>query len=154
MNNIKRINIVLNYIEEKLCEDLNEEAIEKIVCCNFQQFLRIFSYVTGISLYEYIRRRKLTAAAMELKYNKQNIIDIAICYGYDTHSGFSRAFKMYHKATPTEVINGIKEPKVFDRLFFLNPSSANSEIYRIEKGEVKMAKLTHIEFKKLSHTRL
>ena len=148
MDNIKRINNVLDYVEENLCGNLDEEAVSKIACCSFQQFLRIFSYITEISLSEYIRRRRLTIAAIELKHSRQNIIDTAIRCGYDTHSGFSRAFRMYHDATPTEVIEGIKEPKIFDRLFFLSPSSAKSKVYRIEEGDVKMAKLTNIEFKK------
>lgn len=147
MDNTKRVNMVLDYIEERLCDELDEEAVSKIACCSFQQFLRIFSYIAGISLHEYIRRRKLTAAAVELRGNCQNIIDIAVRYGYDTHSGFSRAFKTHHNATPTEIIEGTKEPQMFERLFFLSPFSEKNKTYRIEKGDLKMAKLTNIDFK-------
>ena len=147
MDNIKRVNMVLDYIEQNICEDLDGEEISKISCCSFQQFQRIFSYVAEMSLYEYIRKRKLTIAAINLKNNQQSITDVAIQYGYETHSGFSRAFKIHHNATPTEIIEGIKEPKIFNRLFFLKPSSTKSEIYRVEKGETKMARLTHVEFK-------
>ncbi|ACZ06971.1 DNA-binding transcriptional regulator SoxS [Sebaldella termitidis] len=154
MDNTKRVNMVLDYIEQQLCHELDEEAVSRIACCSFQQFLRIFSYMTGISLHEYIRRRKLSAAAEELVKNRRNILDTAVSYGYDTHSGFSRAFKMHHNATPTEIIEGIKEPQLFERLFFLSPSSAENKTYRIEKGDLKMAKLTNIGFKSFGPYRL
>ena len=64
MDNTKRVNMVLDYIEQQLCHELDEEAVSRIACCSFQQFLRIFSYMTGISLHEYIRRRKLSAMGM------------------------------------------------------------------------------------------
>ena len=147
MDNTKRVNMVLDYIEQRLCDEIDEEAVSKITCCSFQQFLRVFSYIAGISLQEYIRRRKLTAAAIELRQSRQNIIELAVRYGYDTHSGFSRAFKIHHNATPTEISEGIKEPQLFERLFFLSPSSAKNKSYRIEEGDLKMAKLTNIEFK-------
>ena len=147
VDNTKRVNMVLDYIEQRLCDEVDEETVSKIACCSFQQFLRVFSYIAGISLQDYIRRRKLTVAAMELRQNRENIINIAVRYGYDTHSGFSRAFKMYHNATPTEVIEGAKEPQLFERLFFLSPSSGGNKAYRIEKGDLKMAKLINIEFK-------
>jgi AraC family transcriptional regulator len=147
LDNTKRVNMVLDYIEQRLCEDLDEDAVSKIACCSFQQFQRIFSYIAGVSLTEYIRRRRLSAAAAELRDKGQNIIDTAVRYGYDTHSGFSRAFKMYHGATPTEIIERVKEPKLFERMFFLSPSSAANKTYRMEKGDLKTAGLTHIEFK-------
>ena len=139
--------MVLDYIEQQLCSELDEEAVSRIACCSFQQFLRIFSYMAGISLHEYIRKRKLSAAAEELVKNRRNILDIAVRYGYDTHSGFLRAFKMHHNATPTEIIEGIKEPQLFERLFFLSPFSAENKTYRVEKGDLKMAKLTNIGFR-------
>ena len=48
MDNTKRVNMVLDYIEQQLCNELDEEAVSRIACCSFQQFLRIFSYMTGI----------------------------------------------------------------------------------------------------------
>ena len=146
--------MVLDYIEQQLCSELDEEAVSRIACCSFQQFLRIFSYMAGISLHEYIRKRKLSAAAEELVKNRRNILDIAVRYGYDTHSGFLRAFKMHHNATPTEIIEGIKEPQLFERLFFLSPSSVENKTYRVEKGDLKMAKLTNIGFRSFGSYRV
>ena len=148
MNSIDRINMVLEYIEQKLCEEQDETHIAKIAACSFAQFQRIFSYLSGMPLHEYIRKRKLTVAAIDLKRGQENITDIAFRYGYDTPSGFTRAFKAYHHATPTEVINGEKEPVLFDHLFFLNPLNSRNQTYRVEKGRVKMAKLSQIDFKK------
>ncbi len=45
------------------------------------QFGRVFSYVVGVSLSEYIRRRRLTLAALDLQSSNKKVIDIAIKYG-------------------------------------------------------------------------
>ena len=81
MNSIDRINMVIDYIEQKLHGELDEKGIARIAGCSFQQFQRIFSFITGMPLHEYIRKRKLTVAAIELRHGQQNVIDIAVRYG-------------------------------------------------------------------------
>jgi AraC family transcriptional regulator len=139
--------MALDYIERNLCEELDEKMIAAIAGCTFSQFQRIFSYIAGISLYEYLRKRRLTLAAIELRHGGRSIIDTAVRYGYDTPSGFARAFKAHHQATPTEVKSGAKAPKLFSRLYFIGPAYTGNNAYRFHEGELKMAKLTHIDFK-------
>ena len=50
---------------------------------------------------EYIRKRKMTLAAMDLKEKKERVIDVALKYGYDSADAFSRAFMTFHVITPT-----------------------------------------------------
>ena len=139
--------MALDTIEQSLSDELNEKMIASIAGCPFPQFQRMFSYIAGISLTDYIRKRRLTLAAVELAHSRRSILDTAVRYGYDTPSGFARAFKAHHQATPTEIMSGAKAPRLFGRLFFVSPSYTGAGMYRIEKGEMKMAKLNHIEFK-------
>ena len=57
MDFMNRMSEIINYIEEHIVEDFDFNELEKIVCCNAYQFGRIFSYMVGISLTEYIRNR-------------------------------------------------------------------------------------------------
>jgi len=48
---------------------------------------------------EYVRNRRLAFAAAELSKNRK-VIDIAMDYGFETHSGFTKAFKRYFGCPP------------------------------------------------------
>ncbi|MDE6641707.1 MAG: helix-turn-helix domain-containing protein [Acetatifactor sp.] len=61
----------------------------------------IFSYMTGMTLNEYIRCRRLTLAARDLQHGRAPIIHIAMKYGYDSAAAFSRAFAKQHGITPS-----------------------------------------------------
>lgn len=148
MNSIEQINFALDYIEQNIGDEIDEKIVTSIVGCSFSQYQRTFSFMTGISLYEYVRNRRLSLSAIELKHTQQNIIDVGVKYGYKTASGFSRAFKGYHNATPSEIMNGEKEPRLFDRLFFISPQYSGNKAYRFEKEKLKMARINNIEFKK------
>ena len=58
---LKRLSAAIDYIENNLEGDLSYEEAAQIACCSVFYFQRIFSYVAGISLSEYIRRRRITA---------------------------------------------------------------------------------------------
>lgn len=93
----------VNYIEEHLDDDIDNDKIAQITCCSYDNFQRIFSFVFGISLAEYIRYRRLTLSAIELQKSDARIIDIAIKYGYASHEAFSRAFIKFHGVSPKDV---------------------------------------------------
>jgi AraC-type DNA-binding domain-containing proteins len=65
-------------------------------------FQRIFIFVSGISISDYVRKRRLTLAGHDLKDNDISILDAAIKYGFQTNSSFTRAFKEHHGITPSE----------------------------------------------------
>ena len=56
----------------------------------------MFSYVAGISLAEYIRKRRMSQAAFELQRTDRKVIDIALKYGYNSPTSFNRAFQNVH----------------------------------------------------------
>jgi AraC family transcriptional regulator len=45
----------------------------------------------------------MTLAAFELQNSRAKVIDLALKYGYDSPTSFSRAFQMIHGVTPSAV---------------------------------------------------
>ncbi len=101
MNMLKQLNAAMEYIEANLCDEINIDMAAGIACITADSFIRFFSYMTGMTLTEYIRRRRLTLACDELKNSKTPISDLAIKYGYDSGVSFSRAFTKQHGITPS-----------------------------------------------------
>jgi len=66
----------------------------------------MFSYIANKSLSEYIRNRRLTLAAFDILNSTDNIIDIAMKYGYSSHDSFTRAFQKFHGVLPSKVRTG------------------------------------------------
>lgn len=90
----------VDYIEKNLTHDI--ELSKVIECTGFSKyhFMRIFKSILGYSAGDYIRRRKMTEAAIELRKSEMNIIDIAVMFGYNSHEAFTRAFKEVFNTTP------------------------------------------------------
>lgn len=82
MDLLKKMNEALNYIEENLTEEIDFKEVARLAVCSEYHFKRMFSLLAGITLSEYIRRRRLTLAAFELSSNNMRAIDIAVKYGY------------------------------------------------------------------------
>ena len=97
---LKKLSEAIAYIEDNLDNEISYDKAAEIACCSTCYFQRIFSYVTGISLSEYVRRRKMTMAAFELQNTNQKVIDIALKYGYTSPTSFNRAFQNVHGITP------------------------------------------------------
>ena len=76
MDIMKSFNLAIDYIEDNLTDELDEKEITRITGYSFPMFSRIFSIVSGYSLSEYIRLRKMTNAAIDLKNSDKRIIDI------------------------------------------------------------------------------
>jgi AraC family transcriptional regulator len=100
---VDRINKVIDYLEENLGEPISEKAIEKIAACPYALLQGAFSQITGISLSEYVRRRKLTRAAYDILNSGEKLIDIGLKYGYQSPDAFRVAFKCLHGIAPVEV---------------------------------------------------
>lgn len=107
MNIIQAFNKTIAYIEDNLEDEIDERQISLISGYSFAMFARIFSILTGYGLNEYIRLRKLTKSAFDLRDTNEKIIDIALKYGYDNANSFTFAFKKFHNHTPTDVRNGL-----------------------------------------------
>lgn len=101
MDTIKRFNEAMDYIEENLKHTIDEHMIERITLCPSGLFYRMFPVLSGLTLSEYIRRRKLSLAGLELLKTSKTITEIALEYGYDSPDAFSFAFKQLHGLSPS-----------------------------------------------------
>ena len=97
---VNRMNQAIDYVENNLNQEIDYEEISRIMGCPFSVFQRSFTQITGISLSEYVRNRKLTCAAYDLQNTDYKIIDIAMKYGYESSDAFSVAFKRMHGVMP------------------------------------------------------
>lgn len=102
MNALLHMNLAMQYIEGHLLEELDLQRVAQLACCSEYHFKRMFSFLSGFSLGEYIRLRKLTLAAVELRDTSVKVIDLALKYGYDSPDAFTRAFQLWHGMTPSE----------------------------------------------------
>ena len=131
---IERLNSVINYIEENLTEEIDTDEISKIALCSYYHFQRIFAYMADIPLSEYIRRRKMSRAAVDLQDKNNKVIEISLKYGYDSPTAFNRAFQRIHGIAPSEVRGSGRSLKAYPPISFKISMKGDSAMdYRIEK---------------------
>lgn len=136
MNSLKNMNDALSFIEENLTNRIDSHEVAKRALCSEYHFRRMFSFLAGVTLSEYIRRRRLTLAAFELNNSNFRIIDIAIKYGYNSPDSFTRAFHSLHGITPSEARNNGQTIKAYPRMTFqLSIKGGIAMDYRIEGKE-------------------
>lgn len=99
MSYAQAVQIILEYIDKNLQEEITTEVLAQKAGFSLYHFCRVFRWETGYAVMEYVRRRRLAFAAAELA-SPQKIIDIALKYGFETHAGFSKAFKRVYACTP------------------------------------------------------
>ena len=140
MDSLSSMNEALEYIEGHLTQDIDYNEISKIAYCSEYHFRRMFSFLSGIGLSEYIRRRRLTLAALDLKDPNLRVIDAAVKYGYDSADSFSRAFHSMHGILPSEARNENAQLKAYPRMTFQLSIKGGCEMnYRIvEKGPFRL----------------
>ncbi|MDZ5607908.1 AraC family transcriptional regulator [Bacillus pseudomycoides] len=136
MDLLENMNGALNYIEKNLTNDIDFKEVARLAFCSEYHFKRMFSFLAGISLSEYIRRRRLTLAAFDLKDSGIKVIDVAIKYGYNSPDSFARAFQTLHGVTPSAARNNGHLLKAYPRMTFqLSIKGGNEMNYRIEEKE-------------------
>lgn len=131
---VERLNQSINYIEENLDGTINYDEAARIACCSTFHFQRMFSYIAGIPLSEYIRRRRMTTAAFTLQSTDMKIIDIALQYGYESPTSFNRAFQSVHGVSPSSARAEGVSLKAFPRITFTISIKGDVQMnYKIEK---------------------
>jgi AraC-type DNA-binding domain-containing proteins len=121
MNFIKRMNSVLEYIEDNLDGEISDDRIAILSANSKGMFQRIFTMITDMTLSEYIRKRRLTRATADIQNTDEKIIDIAIKYGYNSPDAFTTAFKSFHGITPSAAKTHNIDLQSFRRITF-NPN--------------------------------
>ena len=102
---LENLSNAIEFIENNLDKEISLDAAAQIACCSTYYFQRMFTYVSGISLSEYIRRRRMSQAAFELQKTDKKVLDIALKYGYSSPTAFNRAFQSVHGITPVAAKN-------------------------------------------------
>ena len=116
MNWDEKMNKTIDYIEANLDSKIDLDKAAKIMCQSKISFLRTFSMIMNMSINEYIRRRRMTLAAIELQNSSAKIIDIALEYGYETPESFTRAFKEIQGISPSAARKKLGQLKLFPRI--------------------------------------
>lgn len=136
MDWLKEMNQALDYIEANLQAEIQIERAAQLACCSTYHFQRMFSFITGVPLAEYIRRRRLTLAAFALQNTDAKVIDVALQSGYESPEAFSRAFSRLHGVAPASARGKGVTVKAYPRISFQITVKGDSEMnYRIEQKE-------------------
>lgn len=144
MDILKHLNDAASYIEAHLCDEINMNELSHITLYTPDSFNRFFSYMTGMTLHEYIRKRRLTLAAYELRKSDSKVIDVALKYGYDNADAFTRAFIKQHGVTPTKARSLTVPLKVYPPVSFhiLIKGAREMDFKIIETNEIKLKGLS------------
>lgn len=134
---LERMTRAMDYIEANLTGEIHLNEAARMAYCTSYQFQRMFSFITDVTLAEYIRRRRLTLAALELQNGgSARVIDVAMKYGYESPVSFARAFHAVHGITPAMARQDGIVLKAYPRVsFFITIKGAEAMNYRIETKE-------------------
>lgn len=96
----------LDYMEAHLREEIGIEEVAQAAFLSPFYLQKGFKILTGYTVGEYLRCRRLYCAGLELASGEEKIIDLALRYGYDTPESFAKAFRRFHGCSPHQVRSG------------------------------------------------
>jgi AraC family transcriptional regulator len=109
----------IDYMEDNMDKEIYYDEMAKEACSSSFHFQRMFHMITGMTVADYIRKRRLTLAAQELAIStKIKVIEVALKYGYETPEAFTKAFKKAHGITPSAAREPGISLKAFPRISF------------------------------------
>ena len=117
MNWLDAMNRAVEYLEANITEKLDIEEVAKIALSSTFHFQRMYHMITGVTIAEYVRRRRLTLAAQDILSGKK-IIDVAYRYGYETPEAFTKAFGKMHGISPSAARQLGANLKAYPKLSF------------------------------------
>ena len=100
---LNELNQVVEYIEDHLTDDLSLDVIAEFAGVSDYHFRKVFFYLSGLTLSEYVKNRRLSEATLDL-LNGEKVTDVAFKYGYQSLDGFTRAYKKWSGYLPSEAI--------------------------------------------------
>lgn len=99
---IQGMRAAIDYMEDHLTERMEMKDIAAEAGFSPFHFMRMFTMLTGLTVGEYIRNRRLTLAGQTLSFSEEKVVDVALRYGYETHEAFSKAFRRFHGVSPSQ----------------------------------------------------
>lgn len=135
MNWLDAMNRAVKYLEDDITKKLDIEKVAKIALSSPFHFQRMYHMITGITVAEYIRRRRLTLAAQDI-VSGEKVINVAYKYGYETPEAFTKAFRKMHGISPTAAREPGANLKAYPKLsFHISIKGDKNMDYKIvEKG--------------------
>ncbi len=130
----ERLNAAIERMEASLETEMDWEDAARAANCSLYHFFRVFEVVAGMGAAEYLRKRRLSVAALELAAGKGKVIDLALRYGYETPEAFCKAFKRAFGITPSAARKTKAPLSIFTRMrVSLVLKGAEDMKYRIEE---------------------
>lgn len=102
LKNSNAIDGSIDFIESRLTEAIDVGELAQQAFFSKTHYQRLFRAIVGEPVMEYVKNRRLQLACCDVQTGNTGILDIALKYGYDSHEGFTRAFKAYFGVTPSE----------------------------------------------------
>ncbi|MGW7594857.1 AraC family transcriptional regulator, partial [Streptomyces rubiginosohelvolus] len=137
---LERLNEALDHIDSRLDQRIEVAELARIAMTSEYHFRRLFSALAGISLSEYIRRRRLTLAGAEVLAGERTLLEIAVRYGYGSGEAFARAFRAMHGVGPGEARRAgaslSSQPRMSFRLIVEGSSSMRYRV--VEKARFQV----------------
>ena len=134
MSFLEQLNDSIAYLEDHMTGEIEIEEAAKRTFTSMYHYQRLFHMVTGITVAEYVRKRRLTLAAKELQQGKKKVLEVALTYGYQTPESFSKAFAKLHGVTPSEAKKaGVKLQAIPRMSFQIQIKGETAMKYRIEE---------------------
>jgi AraC family transcriptional regulator len=97
------LNKLVDLVEERLTDEIDVDGLATSLGTTEYHLRRMFSSLAGLPVSEYVRRRRMTVAAAEVIGGEDDLLDIAVRYGYGSTEAFGRAFRSVHGAGPGDV---------------------------------------------------
>lgn len=132
MNILNELNEACNYIENNIENEIDIKEIARITNQSTDSINRFFVSMLGITIKEYIRKRRLSLAVYDLQNSDEKITDIAFKYGFNSYDSFCKAFLNQHHVTPTQAKNPSCEVNIFPPATFeINVKGAQKIKFKI-----------------------
>lgn len=100
---INTLNALVETVEQRHDETLDVARFAREHGTTEYHLRRMFSALAQMPLSEYIRRRRMTLAAVDLVRGEPNLLDLAVRHGYGSVEAFGRAFRAVHGTSPAEM---------------------------------------------------
>ncbi|WP_373844779.1 effector binding domain-containing protein [Clostridium sp.] len=133
------MNNAVEYMEDNITEKLDIDKLAKIALSSTFHFQRMYHMITGVTIAEYIRRRRLTLATQDI-ISGEKIINVAYKYGYETPEAFTKAFRKMHGISPSAAREPGANLKAYPKLSFHISIKGDKDMnYKIvDKGSFKV----------------
>ncbi len=95
---------VMNYVQERYAEDIDEKELAKSNGISYSHFSRSFKKVTGMTFKNYLNRTRISKAEQLLFLKGYSVSEAAIACGYNSISYFIKVYRLFTGTTPYQAL--------------------------------------------------